>query len=39
MTYTTKKADEFNVYLDNKQRHVSDVYGLPYVALAFSVGN
>lgn len=39
LTYTTKKVDGFNVYLDNSQRHVSKVYGLPYVALAFAVGN
>lgn len=39
ITYTTKKVDGFNVYLDNSQRHVSRVYGLPYAALAFAVGN
>ncbi|OJV18429.1 MAG: hypothetical protein BGO21_23055 [Dyadobacter sp. 50-39] len=39
VTYTTKKVDGFNVYLDNSQRHVSRVYGLPYAALAFAVGN
>lgn len=39
LTYTTKKNDGFNVYLDNSQRHVSKVYGLPYAALAFAVGN
>ncbi len=39
LTYTTKKIDGFNVYLDNNQRHVSKVYGLPYVALAFALGN
>lgn len=39
ITYTTKKIDDFNVYLDNSQRHVSKVYGLPYAALAFAVGN
>ena len=39
VTYTTKQIDGFNVYLDNSQRHVSKVYGLPYVALAFAVGN
>jgi hypothetical protein len=37
VTYTTKKSSGFNVYLDNSQRHVSKVYGLPYVALAFAV--
>lgn len=39
LTYTTRKNDGFNVYLDNNQRHVSKVYGLPYVALAFGLGN
>lgn len=39
LTYTTKKIDGFNVYLDNSQRHVSKVYGLPYVAVAFAVGD
>ncbi len=39
VTYTTKKIDGFNVYLDNSQRHVSKIYGLPYVALAFAVGD
>jgi len=39
ITYTTKKIDGFNVYLDNSQRHVTKVYGLPYVALAFAVGH
>jgi len=39
VTYTTKKIDGFNVYLDNSQRHVSKVYGLPYAALAFAVGD
>ncbi|MBO9614381.1 MAG: hypothetical protein J7619_16900 [Dyadobacter sp.] len=39
LTYTTKKSDDFNVYLDNSQRHVSKIYGLPYVALAFALGN
>lgn len=39
VTYTTRKIDDFNVYLDNSQRHVSKVYGLPYAALAFAVGN
>ncbi|WP_090149629.1 hypothetical protein [Dyadobacter soli] len=37
LTYTTKKIDGFNVYLDNSQRHVSKTYGLPYVALAFAL--
>ena len=37
LTYTTRKIDDFNVYLDNNQRHVSKVYGLPYIALAFAV--
>jgi hypothetical protein len=36
-TYTTRKAKDFNVYLDNQQRHVSVVYGLPYAALSFSI--
>lgn len=39
LTYTTKKSDGFNVYLDNNQRHVSKLYGLPYAALAFGLGN
>lgn len=39
VTYTTKKIENFNVYLDNSQRHVSRVYGLPYIGLAFPVGN
>lgn len=39
VTYTTKKIDDFNVYLDNNQRHVSKLYGLPYAALAFGLGN
>jgi hypothetical protein len=39
MTYTTRKANGFNVYLDNNQRHVSTVYGLPYAALAFSISD
>ncbi|MCF0071547.1 hypothetical protein LZD49_13805 [Dyadobacter sp. CY261] len=38
VTYTTRKINDLNVYLDNSQRHVSTVYGLPYVALAFAVG-
>lgn len=38
VTYRTIKADNFNVYLDNSQRHVSNVYGLPYAALSFSIG-
>lgn len=38
VTYTTRQINDFNVYLDNRQRHVSTVYGLPYVALAFAVG-
>jgi hypothetical protein len=37
VTYTTRKANGYNVYLDNKHRHVSSVYGLPYAALAFSI--
>ncbi|MGV3599632.1 MAG: hypothetical protein ACO1N1_00420 [Dyadobacter fermentans] len=39
VTYTTRKINDVNVYLDNKQRHVSKVYGLPYAALAFAVGH
>ncbi|GGN09513.1 hypothetical protein GCM10010967_51760 [Dyadobacter beijingensis] len=39
VAYRTTRADGFHVYLDNNQRHVSDVYGLPYVALAFAIGN
>jgi hypothetical protein len=38
-TYTTRKEKGFNVYLDNKQRHVSTVYGLPYAALSFSISD
>lgn len=37
-TYTTRSVDGLNVYLDNNQRHVTTVYGLPYVALAFAIG-
>ena len=39
ITYTTKKIDDFNVYLDNSQRHASKVYGLPYAALSFALGD
>lgn len=37
-TYTTRSVGGLNVYLDNNQRHVTTVYGLPYAALAFAIG-
>jgi hypothetical protein len=39
VAYTTRKVKDLNVYLDNTQRHVSAVYGLPYAALAFSIND
>ncbi|WP_353722970.1 hypothetical protein [Dyadobacter sp. 676] len=39
VTYTTRKVDDLSVYLDNKQRHVSKVYGIPYIALSFALRN
>lgn len=37
-TYGTTSLNDRTVYLDNNQRYVCTTYGLPYVALAFSIG-
>lgn len=35
IAYHTHKADDRKVFLDNKQRRVSQNYGMPYAALSF----
>ncbi|WP_221389856.1 hypothetical protein [Dyadobacter sp. NIV53] len=35
VTYLTREVNSKKVYLDNRQRHFSETYGMPYAALTF----